>query len=333
MSKPVIGLALGGGVARGWAHIGVLRALEEAGIRPDIVAGTSIGAVVGGCYVAGKLDPLEAWARRLNRLRMISYMDFKVRQPGLIGGKRLARELRANLGDMAIDSLDRPFISVATDLNSGHEVWLRDGRLVEAVRASYALPGIFPPLTINGRSLVDGALVNPVPVSVCLAMGATMVIAVNLNADLVGRGRIPGTKFQRATGFDVMDYLKTGNGANGETAGSRGESRGESNGRKKNTNSNPNGLFGLNVVLGKLFGRSTDMPSVFGVMTSSLGIILDRLTRSRLAGDPPDIHIAPRLGHVGLMEFDRAEELIELGYTSTAQAIPDIIDARNILEY
>lgn len=326
MSRPVIGLALGGGVARGWAHIGVLRALEEAGIRPDIVAGTSIGAVVGGCYVAGKLDPLEAWARRLNRLRMIGYMDFKVRQPGLIGGKRLARELRANLGDAAIDSLDRPFISVATDLNSGHEVWLRKGRLVEAVRASYALPGIFPPLMIDGRTLVDGALVNPVPVSVCLAMGATMVIAVNLNADLVGRGRIPGTRYQRATGFDVMDYLKTGNGANGKNSGSNGE-KGTSNG-----SGSGNGLFGLNVVLGKLFGRSTDMPSVFGVMTSSLGIILDRLTRSRLAGDPPDIHIAPRLGHVGLMEFDRAEELIDMGYAATAQAMPDIIDARTILD-
>ena len=326
MRKPIIGLALGGGVARGWAHIGALRALEEAGIRPDIVAGTSIGAVVGGCYVAGKLDPLEAWARRLNRLRMIGYMDFKVRQPGLIGGNRLARELRANLGNMAVDSLDRPFISVATDLNSGHEVWLRDGRLVEAVRASYALPGVFPPLLINGRTLVDGALVNPVPVSVCLAMGATMVIAVNLNADLVGRGRMPGTRVQRAAGFDVMDYLKPGNGATEKKPGENGENGGE------NGNGNGSGRFGLNAVLGKLFGRSTDMPSVFGVMTSSLGIILDRLTRSRLAGDPPDIHIAPRLGHVGLMEFDRAEELIDLGYTATAQAIPDIIDAQRILD-
>lgn len=319
MTAPVIGLALGGGVARGWAHIGVLRALEEAGIRPDIVAGTSIGAVVGGCYTAGKLDPLEEWARRLNRLRMIGYMDFKVRQPGLIGGKRLARELRANLGDLTIGSLDRPFISVATDINTGHEVWLREGRLVEAVRASYALPGIFPPLMVNGRSLVDGALVNPVPVSVCLAMGATMVIAVNLNADLVGRARVPGTSFQRATGFDVMDYLKNRNG--------NGAANGDAH-----SNGNGNSRFGFQTVLSKIFGRSTDMPSVFGVMTSSLGIILDRLTRSRLAGDPPDIHIAPRLGHIGLMEFDRAEEMIDLGYQATKQSIADIFDARQLLE-
>jgi NTE family protein len=310
MNQPVLGLALGGGVARGWAHIGVIKALEEAGIRADIVAGTSIGSVVGGCHVAGKLETLEGWARGLNRLRILRYMDFKVRHPGLIGGERLARELRANLGNRNIQSLDRPFISIATDLNSGHEVWLRDGNMVEALRASYALPGVFAPRIINGRTLVDGALVNPVPVSVCLAMGASMVIAVNLNADLVGRAKVPGTQFQRAVGFDVMDYVSP----------------------PQNGSGNGNGRFGFHSVLGKIFGRGTDLPSVFGVMTSSLGIILDRLTRSRLAGDPPDIHIAPRLGHIGLMEFDRADELIQLGYDATVQALPDIRDARSLLE-
>ncbi|HIP77221.1 MAG TPA: lysophospholipase, partial [Kiloniellaceae bacterium] len=191
-SRPKIGLALGSGVARGWAHLGVLRALARYGIEPDVVAGTSIGAVVGGIHLAGKADALEAWARSLNKVRMISYIDFRMRNGGMLGGRHLVDAMRHELGGMKIEELTTPFVAVATDLVTGHEVWLRRGDIVDAMRTSFSLPGIFEPMQHDRRWLVDGALVNPVPVSVCRALGAQMVIAVNLNADIIGKERRAG---------------------------------------------------------------------------------------------------------------------------------------------
>ena len=190
MAAGKIGLALGGGAARGWAHIGVLKALAAAGIKPDVIAGTSIGAVVGGCYAAGHLEALEGFARQLTRRRVFGYLDFNFTGTGLISGQRLCERLDKHLGDRAIEDLDCRFTAVATEIGSGHEVWLSRGRLVDAVRASYALPGVFRPVKINGRWLFDGALVNPIPVTVCRALGASYVIAVNLNFDVCSRGTV-----------------------------------------------------------------------------------------------------------------------------------------------
>jgi len=172
MAKAKIGLALGGGAARGWAHIGVLKALIAAGIKPDIIVGTSIGAVVGACHAAGHLDQLEAFARDLTRRRVFGYLDFNFAGTALINGQRLCDRLDHHLGDLNIEELDPKFTAVATEIGSGHEIWLSRGKLVDAVRASYALPGIFRPVKINGRWLFDGALVNPIPVSVARAHGA-----------------------------------------------------------------------------------------------------------------------------------------------------------------
>ncbi|HEY6028291.1 MAG TPA: patatin-like phospholipase family protein, partial [Pseudolabrys sp.] len=190
MTRPTIGLALGGGAARGFAHIGVMRVLAAHGIVPDVIVGTSIGAVVGGCYAAQQLDALEDWARSLNIRSVMSYLDINLSGSGLITGNHLAKMLEAGLHDTRIDELSTRFAAIATEFNTGHEIWLTRGRLVEAMRASYALPGIFPPVRIGGRWLVDGALVNPVPVSAARALGARLVIAVNLNSDLFGRGTI-----------------------------------------------------------------------------------------------------------------------------------------------
>src|SRR6478736_3572503 len=190
MGSCKIGLALGGGSARGWAHIGVLRALNEAGIYPEITAGTSIGAVVGGCYVAGQLDALQEFALKLTRRRVLGYLDFNFTGTGIIHGQRLCDVLDERMRDFAIEGLSERFVAVATEIGTGHEVWLSRGRLVDAIRASYALPGIFRPVAINGRWLFDGALVNPVPVSVCRALGARYVIAVNVNWDTSGRGTV-----------------------------------------------------------------------------------------------------------------------------------------------
>jgi NTE family protein len=299
---PKIGLALGGGVARGFAHIGVLRALEKHGIVPDIVVGTSIGAVVGAAYLAGKLDVMENWARSLNRFRILSYLDFRVNSGGLINGSRLVATLEEHLGGLDIEDLDRPFVAIAADLATGHEVWLRQGPLVEALRASFSLPGIFAPTLCDHRWLIDGALVNPVPVSAARAMGAQMTVAVNLNADIIGAARKPGAKIQTVAGFDLLDE-------DHETA--------------KKARRTP--------FLKRFFHREPDHPSMFGVMFSSLNILQDRIARSRLAGEPPDVAIDPRIGHIGLAEFERAEEMIEAGTAAVDRRIEQIRDAISVL--
>ncbi len=291
MTRPRIGLALGSGVGRGWAHIGVLKGLEKAGVEADVISGTSIGALVAGVHLAGHLDALESWARSLNRMRMMRYLDLSMQSGGMIGGRRLGRILTENLGDLVVEHLPKPFIAVATELATGHEIWLREGPLVEALRASYALPGIFPPVEIESRPLVDGALVNPVPVSVCRAMGARLVIAVNLNADMLGK--------DRQQMIDAQNGSKNGNG-------------------------------GAARVLETLFRRD-GTPGMFNVMASALNILQDRLGRSRLAGEPPDVTIAPRVGHIGLLDFDCAEELIEQGEAAVERSMPFLQEALTIL--
>ncbi len=300
-----IGLALGSGMARGFTHIGVLKALTRYGIRPGIVAGTSIGSVVGGCYLAGKLDELEDWALSLNRRRLFKYLDFRVRSAGLIGGNKLGAVLEEHFGDMLIEDQHFPFISIATDLVTGHEVWMRKGKFVDVMRASFALPGIFPPVKLNNRLLIDGALVNPVPVSACQALGAQLTIAVDLNGDLIGKASKPGKSYQTVLGFDVFGD---------PTIAGQAED-----------------VLGTSSLTQRMFRREGNSPSLFGVMVSSLNIIQDRLTRSRLAGDPPDVHIKPRIGHIGLLEFERAEEMIKEGEEAVKRKLPEIMSAVEIL--
>ena len=206
--RPRIGLALGGGVARGWAHIGALRALRRYGIEPDVIAGSSVGALVGGAHLAGRLSALEDWARKLTRIKIVSYLDLKLSSGGLIGGTHLVAEMMRHIGDVKIEDLPAPFVAVSTDLVTGHEMWLREGSLVEAMRASFSLPGVFPPVKIDNQWLVDGALVNPVPVSVCRALGCQMVIAVTLSGDILGKARKPGAQVPTAAGFDLLALLE-----------------------------------------------------------------------------------------------------------------------------
>lgn len=296
--QPGLGLALGGGLARGFAHIGVLKTLNKHNIYPSIISGTSIGAVVGGCYLANKLDDLEEWSRSLNRLNILSYLDFRVRSAGLIGGKRLKETLESHFDGDVLEDLPHPMICIATDLATGHEVWMRRGSIIEAMTASFALPGVFPPVKNEDRYLIDGALVNPCPVSPCQALGARVTIAVDLNTDLIGKAAKPGSNYQTVTGFDIFN----------------------------NDDVPPEVQAPLKAssITRRLFRREENSPSLFGVMVSGLSIIQDRLTRSRLAGEPPDIHIKPSIGHIGLLEFEKAEELIALGAAATEKLIPDI---------
>jgi NTE family protein len=294
-----IGLALGCGAARGFAHIGVLRTLLANGIRPDVVTGTSIGAVVAGVYAAGQLDTFEKWARELTRGRILGYMDFSLSGSGLIGGHRLADALVEGLGDVRIEDLPVRMAAIATEVGTGHEIWLTRGRLAEAMYASYALPGIFPPYRIGGRWLIDGALVNPVPVSAARSLGARLVIAVNLNADNFGRGTVI-----QSHGPDFEDEAQPAASPPPESLRGKAEQ-----------------LFKR-----RFFG-SPGKPGLSTVMVDAFNIVQDRITRTRLAGDPPDTLIAPRLARFGVFDFHRAEDAIKLGVEATEKSLDNIAEA------
>ncbi|WP_018698088.1 patatin-like phospholipase family protein [Amorphus coralli] len=304
---PRIGLALGGGAARGWAHIGALRVLEEAGIRPDIVTGTSIGAVVGAAYLEGKLDQIEDFARSLNRRKVLGLIDPMLGSAGLMGGRRLVRLLKRDLGSVRIDEMERAFLCVSTELGTGHEIWLRSGDLVDALRASFALPGVFQPVEIGGRWLVDGALVNPVPVSACRALGARVVIAVNLHSDVFGRG----TTVVHAMPPGPVDALPEAAAAHAA----------------RETDDEPGFFQALRERFRlRMFGDDdVGLPGMMGVMMESYNIMQDRLTRARMAGDPPDYAVGPRVGDIGLYDFHRADEAIERGAEATRRGLDDIL--------
>jgi NTE family protein len=292
-----IGLALGGGAARGWAHIGVLRALHKAGIKPDIIAGTSIGAVVGACDVTGHLDDLEEFARELTRRRVLGFLDFNLAGTGLITGNRLGERLQKHIGDTKIEDLPRRFTAVATEIGTGHEVWLSRGNLVEAVKASYALPGMFRPVKVDGRWLFDGALVNPIPVSVCRALGARYVIAVNLNIDISNRGTISNISPMPESNTEMEEAPPV---------------------------TGKNGIAVRRLLQRQILGRGDDVPGISTVMVDAFNIVQDRIARSRLAGDPPDAMISPRLHGIGLFDFHRAEELIQRGETAATREVEDL---------
>jgi len=294
LAKPTIGLALGSGSARGWSHIGIIRVLEEAGIVPDIVCGTSIGALVGAAYADDQLARLEQWVRSLTWQNVMGLLDFTI-NGGLIHGEKLFSFLRSHVGDKDIASLPKAFGAVATELVTGREVWLREGPVIDAVRASAALPGLFKPSQLNDRLLVDGALVNPVPVSLCRAMGADLVIAVDLNSDLIGRH------------FDLSDAPEEPEPAAPSAFATV--------------------LDKLPLKLGRLKSgpsASTAMPSIFDVLSISLNIMQVRITRSRLAGEPADVLIRPRLADFALMDYHRAAHAIEEGERAAHHALHEI---------
>ncbi len=297
--RPKIGLALGAGAARGWSHIGVLRELAAHGIVPDVVVGTSIGAVVGSCYAAGRLDAVETFARSLTKRRVFTLMDLSFSGMSLISGERLKAALERELTDLRIEDLPMAFAAVATEVGSGHEVWLKRGPLALAVRASYALPGIFEPVRIGDRWLFDGALVNPIPVTVCRALGAEFVIAVNVTADTMYRARVIHDHHVGQT-REQLD-------ATTPPFTARSEPGVEEH------------------LLPRYFERrSGAQPNVAASMIDAFNIIQDRILRSRMAGDPPDATIHARHEDVGMFDFHRANELIALGREATRRSLPNI---------
>lgn len=300
---PTIGLALGAGAARGWAHIGIMRVLEREGIRPKILTGTSIGAVVGGSWAAGCLDQLELFARRLTKRGVFGLMDLSLSGTGLVGGRKLRDMLEEALRDRTIENLPTRFAAVATEYGSGHEIWLSRGHLVTAMRASYAIPGVFEPVKVAGRWLLDGAMVNPIPITTARAMGADLVIAVNLHSELLGRGTvIPDHSAEKPHEPPVEP----------NSGGFLRPVRDAANAMSQYFSAPKSGPSGA--------------PSIAQVMIDTINITQDRIARSRLAGDPPDVMIAPKLARIGLFEFHRAEEAIAIGAEAAERMLPEIRD-------
>lgn len=294
--RPRIGLALGSGSARGWSHIGVIRALERAGIEPDVVCGTSIGALVGATYAAGKLDWLHDWVTRLTWQGVVAMLDLRM-GGGLIEGGKLVEFFRSHFEDHGIEKLPKAFGCVATELATGREVWLREGPVIDCVRASIALPGLFTPFQQDGRLLVDGGLVNPVPVSLCRAMGADLVIAVDLNWDLIGRRNRSSVEVDAPApvqGNRVLASLLSKFRPAARSATDPDE--------------------------------APAMPSMLDVLSTSLNIMQVRITQSRLAGEPADAMIRPRLSGVAAMDYHRAAVAIAEGERATELALPMIAE-------
>lgn len=293
---PVLGLALGGGGALGWAHIGALRALEENGLKPDVIAGTSIGALVGACVITDALDTLEETARAMSWRRMLAYADPQIGKPGILKGAAIIADLERHLGSCLIEELGRPFAAVASDLMSGTEVRLVTGPLEEAVRASISIPGVFLPVERDGQLLVDGGLVNPVPVSAARALGAEVVVAIDITGDYRGRARAAGIAMPGTSVAPVAPRRK------GVAGLAQGASR-------------------------RLLRRSAARPGLYSVAMTSVALMMRELALAKLALDPPDVHVVPPVGHISPIEFDRAVDLIEAGRTAMQAALPALKQA------
>lgn len=292
---PKLGLALGSGASRGWSHVGVIKALLREGIEPDIVCGTSVGAIVGGSYVAGNLEKLENWVLGSTRTDVLRFFDIKFSQSGFVDTERLSWFLHSYVAaeDQRIEDMQKKYAAVSTNLDSGREVWFTEGLLADAVRASMALPGLFPALRHEQRWLVDGGLVNPVPVSVCRALGADIVIAVNLNSGIISKSNhgLPD-----ATPMDDRGVLGS---------------------IKQQAKEYSNAIFPNH--------HDRDAaPGLFYAIANSVNIVQDRITRSRLAGDPADILLSPQVAHIGMLEFHRAGEAIREGESCVQRVMPEI---------
>lgn len=297
--KPRIALALGSGGARGWCHIGVLRKLAELGLEPDVICGTSMGALVGAAYASGRLDTLESFALSLTRMRVAQLVDINPGSGGLVEGRLIENELRSLGYATHFEALQKPFIAVASDLFGGSEVWLRRGDLIDAVRASIAIPGILSPTNRDGKWLLDGGMINPIPISACRALGADVVIAVDPDAKLQAyrhRARVGAASPDNNTQISFLvsapallrPYLKSLVDRDGPSA--------------------------------------AKAPNYFEVLSASIDLMTDQIRRSRLAGEPPHVLISPDLSNLSFLDFEQAKQAITAGYRATEER-SDLLEA------
>lgn len=300
-----IGIALGSGSARGWSHIGVLRALAEMGIHPEIVCGCSVGSIVGAAYTAGNLGKLEQWVLSLDKLQLVRFFELNATLRGFVRQDKLQEFFDRHVcpADVDIAELEHTLATVATNLENGREIWFTEGGVLKAVWASIALPGLFPPYRHNEQWLLDGGLVNPVPVSLCRALGADVVIAVNLNGSVARR-------------YARHAHKSRNHARSARPVTNKIEKAGQDSTESNNSlvDSVAASLREYSAALFPDYGK--DKPATPGLMdaiATSINIMQDKITRSRMAGDPPEILLSPRLEAIGLLEFYRAGECIAAG--------------------
>lgn len=316
--RPRIGLALGSGSARGLAHVGVIRAIEDAGIKIDYIAGTSMGALIGAVHAAGKLNELESSFLGFDWKKTASFFDVVLPRSGLLDGAKVSALVRSHIHADDIEALPIAFAAVASDLISGKEVVIRRGDIIEAVRASISVPGIFTPVRRNGQILVDGGLVNPVPARVVHAMGAEFVIAVDLNHQIVNGKNLKPL-------MPVASNEESDPGPRSVWMGRYTQTM-QSLKQKLLASDAP----GRTQLL-RWLAREEPLPSIFEVLLASINIMETSITQTRLHIDQPDIIIQPPLGHIRFLEFGRTEEIIATGYAHTQRQLaaldPEVLQA------
>ena len=305
-SRKTVALVLGSGSSRGWAHIGVIEALEEEKIPIDYIAGCSIGSYVAAIYASGGFKSLKEFVLRMDGKKVFSYFDVVFPRSGLLNGTKRLKELFSMHTDAAdFSDLEIPLMLVATDLATGKKVVLKSGSILNALRATMSIPGLFAPVKVKDRWLVDGGLVDPVPVGVARALEADVVIAVDLNSGVVSRTKRMRQNRRAAKKTDhpqaykselfekLSDYY--------ETAGINFTGR-----------------------INEILGRESSTPDIIETVMTSINIMQELITRINLAVEPPDILIQPHLGQLKMLDFDQVEHTIEEGYAGVKDKIEAI---------
>jgi NTE family protein len=304
--KKTVGLVLGSGSSRGWAHIGAIEALEEEKIPIDVIVGCSVGAYVGAIYASGSIKSLKEFVLKMNGKKVFSYFDIVLPRSGILDGTKRLRELFSIHTDVKnFSELKIPVMVVATDLETGKKVVLKSGDILDALRASMSMPGLFAPAWVNDRWLVDGGLVDPVPVSVARAMGADIVVAVDLSSGTISKKK---RKKQKTQGE--------------ETPVKQAVHKNEL--IKKLSAYYETAEFSFKSKISELFKKEAETPDIIETVTTSIAIMQDRITRINHAVTPPDVLIKPHLGELKMLDFDQVEHTIQEGYNKAKEKIDDI---------
>lgn len=300
--KKEVSLVLGSGGARGYAHIGVIRWIEEHELKVSSVVGSSMGALVGGCYAAGKLDEYADWACSIRKTDIMRLLDFTLGKSGFVDGTRIMSVLREFVGERAIEDLPVRYTAVASDIAREKEVWLSSGSLFEAIRASIAMPLFFAPSKINGRTLLDGGILNPVPIAPSFADATDYTVAVNLNGPADESLLRPQQKKRDHTGDD----------------------------RRRSMRALVDGF--LDQIQERFTSASSDGLTMLEIAQQTMDSMQGTIARIKLAAYPPDVIISIPQGVAAIMEFDRANELIDLGYEAAEQQLSRFLKQRRRLE-
>ncbi len=304
--RKTVALVLGSGSSRGWAHIGAIEALEEGGIPIDFISGCSVGSYVGALYASGSLASLKDFVVSMDGKKVFSYFDVVFPRSGLLDGTKKVTELFSmHTSVERFSELNIPVMMVATDLQRGEKVVLKSGNLLHALRATMSVPGLFAPTRVKGRWLVDGGIVDPVPVGVARATEADVVIAVDLNSAIVSR------RMKKPEITEVANTVQEDPKGKNELLTKLSDYYETTEATFKNK-------------INELLGHDSNMPAIIDTVMTSINIMQERITRINLAVEPPDVLVQPRLGALKMMDFDQVELAIEEGYIGMKDKMEDI---------